>query len=33
MKKMTCLLLTVLLLICGMSGAALAENKFYFDKT
>lgn len=27
------LLLTVLLLVCGMSGTALAENKFYFDKT
>ena len=33
MKRLLPLLLTVLLLICGMSGAALAENKFYFDKT
>ena len=27
------LMLVVLLLVFGMSGAALAENKFYFDKT
>ena len=33
MKRLLPLLLTVVLLICGMSGAALAENKFYFDKT
>ena len=33
MKRLLPLMLTVILLVCAMSGAALAENKFYFDKT
>lgn len=33
MKRLIPLLLTVLLLVCGLSGTALAENQFYFDKT
>ena len=32
MKRLLPLMLTVILLVCGMSGSALAENKFYFDK-
>ena len=32
MKRLLPLMLTVILLVCGMSGTALAENKFYFDK-
>lgn len=33
MKRLLPLLLTAILLVCGMTGTALAENKFYFDKT
>jgi len=33
MKRLLPLLFTVILLVCGMAGTALAENKFYFDKT
>ena len=33
MKRLLPLLLTVVLLLCGMTGTALAEDKFYFDKT
>ncbi len=33
MKRLIPLVLTILVLVCGMSGAALAENRFYFDKT
>ncbi|MDD6049892.1 MAG: Ig-like domain-containing protein [Clostridiales bacterium] len=33
MKRLIPLLLTVLVLLCGLSGAALAENQFHFDKT
>ncbi len=33
MKRLLPLILTVILLVCGMAGTALAENKFYFDKT
>lgn len=33
MKKLAALLLTALLLLTLLPGAALAENKFYFDKT
>lgn len=33
MKRLIPLVLTVILLVCGMSGAALAENLFRFDKT
>ena len=32
MKRLLPLLLTAILLVCGMTGTALAENKFYFDK-
>ncbi len=32
MKRLLPLILTVILLVCGMTGTALAENKFYFDK-
>ena len=31
-RRMIPLLLTVLLLVCGMSTSALAENRFYFNK-
>ena len=33
MKRLIPLLLTVALLLCCMTGTALAEDKFYFDKT
>ena len=33
MKRLIPLLLTVVLLLCCMTGTALADNKFYFDKT
>ena len=33
MKRLIPLILTVMLLLCCMSGTALAENKFQFDKT
>ena len=33
MKRLLPLFLTVVLLLCGMTGTALAEDKFYFDKT
>lgn len=33
MKRLISLVLTILVLVCGMSGAALAENRFRFDKT
>ena len=33
MKRLLPLFLIVALLLCGMTGTALAENKFYFDKT
>ncbi len=33
MKRLIPLLLTVVLLLCCMTGTALAENKFQFDKT
>jgi len=33
MKRLIPLILTVILLVCGLSGAALAENRFAFDKT
>ncbi len=33
MKRLIPLVLTILVLVCGMSGAALAENRFHFDKT
>ena len=32
MKRLIPLILTVALLLCCMSGTALAENKFQFDK-
>ena len=32
MKRLLPLILTVILLVCGIAGTALAENKFYFDK-
>ena len=33
MKRLIPLILAVILLVCGLSGTALAENRFYFDKT
>lgn len=33
MKRLIPLMLTVALLLCCMTGTALADNKFYFDKT
>ena len=33
MKRLLPLFLTIVLLLCCMTGTALAENKFYFDKT
>ena len=33
MKRLIPLLLTVMLLLCCLPGAALAENKFFFDRT
>ena len=33
MKRLIPLLLTVMRLVCCLPGAALAENKFYFDRT
>ena len=32
MKRLIPLLLTVVLLLCGMTGTALAENKFQFEE-
>ncbi|MBR6668955.1 MAG: Ig-like domain-containing protein [Clostridia bacterium] len=33
MKRLLPLILTVMMLLCCMGGTALAENKFYFDRT
>ena len=33
MKRLIPLLLTAMLLLCGVSQTALAENLFHFDKT
>ena len=33
MKRLLPLILTAMLLLCCMSGTALAENKFVFDRT